>query len=132
MAGSGCNYTIARNWTAVDSCGNVGAIHQVINVVPPPLPVILNLPPDTITIACNETTTLAPGNLQYSNIQSGLCLIAGSMSPTILGTTDECGGILTIVWDTSLICGITLSHSQIVIVTPSSQAAFINPLQISY
>ena len=126
VTSSGCSYTITRNWSAGDECGNNTSMTQTIHVTPPSTPVIINPPPDTITITCNDAPSFQPGNLQYSNSESGLCLLEGSMAPTLNGSFNECGGVLTVVWDTSLVCGVSFSHTQTVFVQPLTEPVFIN------
>ena len=97
---------------------------QVITVVPPATPTITNPPADTITISCAQALTFNPGNLNYTNNESGLCLLQGSIVPVIDGTFDECGGTFSVVWSVSLNCGMTIGFTQVVMVEPSLQAVF--------
>ena len=53
--------------------------------------------PPSMTITCAEipTTTL---DLNYDNGESGACQISGTVSPTVTGSADLCGGEITYEW----------------------------------
>ncbi|MEO0776904.1 MAG: discoidin domain-containing protein, partial [Bacteroidota bacterium] len=57
-AGSGCDYTILRMWTAEDECGNVDTVLQTIQVVDTLAPLLLNFPNDT-TVHCTAVPDTA-------------------------------------------------------------------------
>ena len=54
------SYTVMREWTAVDNCGNTATAVQAITVIDPTGPTFANVPP-AVTIACSQTMpTSAP------------------------------------------------------------------------
>ncbi len=84
-------------------------------------------PPADITLTCEELATTIPETLSYFNNQSGACEISGSVSATVTGAQNSCGGLVTYNWEFTDECGRFISHTQVVTVEPVSIAAFVNP-----
>ncbi|WP_235298837.1 HYR-like domain-containing protein [Portibacter marinus] len=101
-----CGGTIEANWTYTDSCGNPITFDQTITVLPAPIPDFIDAPND-LSITCNEAQSFTPTDLQYSNGESGVCEISGTVSGTLNGSLETCGDIATIVWTLNTACGDT-------------------------
>ena len=120
-----CGGSITYSWTFTDTCGNTITHDQTITVEPADPPTFTN-PPADLTVDCNNIPSGAP-DLGYTNNGTGSCLIEGTVSPTISGSADICGGTITNKWTFTDPCGKTITHEQTITVTPAPQAAFVNP-----
>ena len=65
--------------------------------------------------------------MDYSNNESGVCLIEGSQPAVQSGNFDECGGTVQFIWEFTDNCNRTIQHIQNVTVEPAPEAFFINP-----
>ena len=120
-----CGGIITNEWEFVDQCGRIINHTQTITVDPAPPAVFDNLPAD-MTVTC--TNVPASGNsLSYSNGESGICEISGSVAPIQSGSFDQCGGQITYTWTFTDDCNRVITHSQILTVEPAENPAFINP-----
>ena len=101
QTGSGtCSYTLLRQWTVTDDCGNSTIAQQTIHVVDNTLPVLAGIPAD-ITVSCGNLPT-APTVTASDNCDSNVEILfketpvtAGSgcqlsITRTWLAT-DDCG-----------------------------------------
>src|SRR5690606_4510246 len=86
---------------------------QTITVEPAPAPAFVTLPVDE-TIECNEAAgyVAALTALAYTNGETDACEISGTVQPMIVEDWDECGGTITITWDTVVVCDYPLTHVQ--------------------
>lgn len=118
--------TLTRTWEFTDSCGNVGTHIQTFTVDPIAAPVFSN-PPADITVDCNNIPVNF-NDLTYDNGASDpACQIMGNAAPVINGPLDICSGSATINWTYTDTCGRTISHDQIITITPPSEPSFVNP-----
>ena len=80
------------------------------------------------TLSCADAITYQadPATLGYSNGGLGGCLIEGTVTGTITGSFDECGGALTQTWTFTDNCGRIITHTQNITVEPAPQAQWIN------
>jgi hypothetical protein len=88
-----CGGSFTESWSFTDACGRTITASRIITVEPAPEAAFE--PADDITITCEEAATLAGSELAYSNGEAGACLIAGTVTGTLDGSYDECGGSFT-------------------------------------
>ena len=122
-----CGSTITKMWTFTDVCNRTINHTQTITINPSAAPQFVNPPPAAITLACDAFPTFTPQPLSYTNNDTGGCLIAGSVPPTVTGMAGQCGGSLTLFWTFTDACNRTITHTQVVTVTSSTPPVFINP-----
>ena len=120
-----CGSTIEYTWDFTDMCGNTITHTQMLIIEAAEEPIFSN-PPGDLTLTCNDIIP-PPEALNYSNGQSGLCLIEGSVMPTVVGAFDPCGSTITYTWIFSDPCGTNLMHTQTITVDPAQVPNFINP-----
>jgi hypothetical protein len=120
-----CGGTITRVWTFTDACNRTITHTQVITVTPVPIAAFQN-PPASINITCDQIPTTHP-DLNYTNGGTGACGIIGTVSPVVTGSADLCGGAITRTWSYTDACNRTITHTQIITVTPVPIMAFVNP-----
>ncbi len=117
--------TITRTWMVKDSCNNTDSHVQTITIQGSPIPTWTN-PLANQTIICADIPTTHP-DLAYTNNKSGGCQIAGTVAPVVTGSADLCGGAITRTWSFTDFCGRTITHAQVLTVTPVAQANWVNP-----
>jgi hypothetical protein len=117
-----CGGSFTESWSFTDACGRTITASRVITVQPAPVAVFD--PADDITITCEEAASLAGSELAYSNGEAGACLIAGTVTGTLDGSYDECGGSFTESWSFTDACGRTITASRIITVQPAPEASF--------
>jgi hypothetical protein len=117
-----CGGSFTESWSFTDACGRTITASRVITVQPAPVAVFD--PADDITITCEEAASLAGSELAYSNGEAGACLIAGTVTGTLDGSYDECGGSFTEAWTFIDACGRTIEASRTITVEPAPEAAF--------
>jgi len=116
---------VVRTWTAIDNCENETNYTQTITILPINEASFIQTPENT-TISCTEE--IPEGiNLEYSNSQSGSCLINGSAIPTVVIDTTICGGTITYSWEFTDECERTITHQQVVTLDPPPTPQFIDP-----
>lgn len=120
-----CGSTITYEWDYTDMCGNNLNHIQTIEILPAEDPEFIN-PPASITIDCDGVIPDAI-DLEYSNGDSGTCLDEGFITPTVDGSFEQCGTIITYEWDYTNSCNVNINHVQTIEILPSLQASFINP-----
>ena len=104
----GCDGTITRTWTAIDSSGNSVSATQVITLVDTTAPQFVNLPED-ITVLCGNIPT--PASIEATDFCDTDVDIM--MSQFGYNGTD-CSGVLNRVWTAIDDCGNATSHTQLV------------------
>ena len=79
-------------------------------------------PPSDLTVSCSDTSSyLAP--LSYWDGTA----VLGTVTPTVSGSRDACGGLLEVVWSVALASGQSLAHVINVTVDPGMPIAWIDP-----
>ncbi|HLF63580.1 MAG TPA: hypothetical protein VI603_07500, partial [Saprospiraceae bacterium] len=109
--GMPCSETVIRTYQVMDVCGNTSECVQLITILPPSAPVFLNPPGDT-TITCADAAVYVATTLSYTNNEIDSCEISGMVQPVVDEQWDECGGTITITWDTTVICSYPLIYVQ--------------------
>ncbi|MFT7450952.1 MAG: hypothetical protein ACI9VN_001673, partial [Patescibacteria group bacterium] len=117
--------SITRTWEYTDVCGNQVVYTQLISADPTTAPTFTN-PPADIMVTCDNIPTNAP-DLDYTNNDAGACLIAGTVTPSVSGSADVCGGTLTYTWTNTDACNNTITHTQNITVTPAQPPVFVTP-----
>ncbi len=121
-----CGGTISFTWTFTDICNNTITHIQNYIVDPAPLASFIGNLPQDLTVDCDNVPGI-PSPLQYTNNESGICLIAGFAQASQSGSYNECGGLIVFLWEFTDDCGRTISHTQNINVNPAPPAAFLNP-----
>ena len=111
-------------WTYTDLCGRTKVDTQVVTINPIPEAHFVN-PPANITVSCDNIPT-STVNLTVTNNDTN-CPINASVVPTVTGSANNCGGIITYHWQYTDVCSRIINHSQNVTVTQMPQAQFVNP-----
>src|SRR5690606_22535275 len=106
-------------------CSRTITEQQIITIEPAPIAAWVNAPAD-ITLTCDQATTFAASDLDYTNNGLGGCLIEGTETGVISGTFDECGGTLTQDWSFTDDCSRTITEQQIITIEPAPIAAWVN------
>ncbi len=119
-----CGGTLTYTWQFMDDCGRNLVHIQNITVEPAAQASFDNLPQD-MNVSCAEAIT-PPGDLDYTNSETGICEISGSVSPTQNGSLDACGGEIAYTWSFTDRCDRTIEHTQTFTVSPAPEASFIN------
>lgn len=119
-----CGGTIDNTWSFTDECGRLLEYTQTITVEPTPVAAFIDIPANT-TVACGADAT-NPGNLSYTNGESGGCLISGEVAPTQTGSYTACGGNIQFTWDFTDECNRPIQAVQTIVVDPAPAAEFIN------
>jgi hypothetical protein len=115
-----CGGTLRSDWTYTDACNSITAV-QTITVQPAPPPVFDPVTDQTIT--CAQADVFAATNLNYTNSETGSCLISGSVLGVVTGTFDECGGTLTQTWTYTDACN-SITAVQTITVQPAPPPVF--------
>jgi len=121
-----CGGSVTYTWDFTDVCGNTISHTQVISVDPVPAPDWVD-PPANETLTCDDLPLPTPPDLEYTNGETGDCEISGTVSPTVDGSVDFCGGAVTYTWDFMDICGNSISHTQMITVDPVPEPDWVDP-----
>lgn len=120
-----CGGEITYAWQFTDDCGRILEHQQIITVEPASEPAFIN-PPADVTIGCDEIPP-SPPSLDYTNNETGVCMIEGSQAPTVIDNSNSCGGSITYTWEFTDPCGRLISETQLVSITEAPIASFIDP-----
>src|SRR5258706_13766787 len=64
--------------------------------------------------------------LRYTNNETASCEISGTVQPVIVEAWDECGGTITITWDTTVTCNYGLNFFYNDTATPEIYTLFLH------
>jgi len=117
---------LTATWTFTDQCGTTITHTQTVTVEPIEPPSFTN-PPGDETLNCAEFPNFTFTDLSYANTGTGACAVMGSVSPTVTGDADICGGELVGTWEFTDQCGTTITHTQTITVEPIDPPAFVDP-----
>ncbi len=116
-----CGGIYTETWTYTDDCGRTITVSRIITVEPA---AVAEFAPTTdISIACGSAPPV-PSDLAYTNGASGACEISGSVTGTLNGGHDECGGLYEETWTYTDDCGRVVFASRIITVEPAPLAVF--------
>ena len=112
-------YTIVREWTAVDNCGNTATASQVITVIDAKSPVFASVPP-AVTVSCGQ------GMPTSKPVATDDCDKKVDIAETQETLQGPCPDSYTVVrtWTASDNCGNTARASQLVTVLDNSAPRF--------
>ena len=116
-----CGGSYLESWTFTDDCSRTITASRTITVDPAPMAVFAAT--SNTTIACGSAPP-TPTSLAYTNSASGACIISGSVTSTISGSHDECGGSYTESWTFTDDCSRTITASRTITVGPAPVAVF--------
>lgn len=114
------NYTIIRNWTAVDVCDNQSVITQTVSVVDTTIPVFITSLDPVVYSDCETlptaTTVVAEDNSGAVTITFEEVTEAGDCASTSKiirkwTAVDSCGNVAYLTQDIFLSCGITIYNA---------------------
>jgi len=109
--GGGCSFTIQRNWTATDVCGNSASISQYIFVNDTQSPVFTS-PPQNTTADCETGASPAEDILVEDNCAENIEI---NFQEESMNTV--CGEFITRTWTATDNCGNQAIHEQTIEVT---------------
>lgn len=113
-----CGGIASISWAGLDQCGNALSHIQNITILPSPPASFINLPPENITLRCDQVQIQSP-DLVYTNNADPDCLISGSAPPLVTGSYDACGGLIQYTWQFVDACGRSIVYNQNITVLPS-------------
>ncbi len=79
-----CGGSISYSWQFTDICGRTISHTQTITVNPTAVAAFVN-PPGPATLTCDEVESGNIPNLDYTNSESGICEISGSVPGSLIG-----------------------------------------------
>ncbi|MBK9736805.1 MAG: hypothetical protein IPO92_18330 [Saprospiraceae bacterium] len=120
-----CGGTINVSWAGQDACNRPVSYNQIIIVQPASAPSFIGPLPQDITVACSDLSSYSIP-LNYSNGETGTCLLSGSITGVLNQPVSICGGQVMVTWSGTDQCGNVLSHIQNITVQEAAQAAFVN------
>ncbi len=120
-----CGGEILFTWEFTDECMRVIQHVQTIVVEPASQASFIDMPAD-ITVSCADFNSTPP-LLSYSNNESDLCEISGSVPGAVIGNPNPCGVDVTYRWEFIDDCGRTITYNQLVTIEEAPEASFINP-----
>jgi hypothetical protein len=103
----GCPYTITRNWTATDDCGNSATATQILTVIDITNPTLHGVPAD-MTLECDQ---MAPEAVVSATDNCDEDMIISLNAAT---TIFDCGSTMTRTWSVTDDCGNTTSATQVI------------------
>lgn len=108
-AGSGCQNSIIRTWTATDGCGNTSQATQTIDFIDNQGPQFDSVPEDVV-LSCGEEIPAAPEMTATDNCTADPEVVFSE------NTTEECGATFTIerTWTATDDCGNSTVVTQLV------------------
>src|SRR5258707_3783336 len=110
-----CGGTITITWDATVTC-NYGLNYvQTISLRRRPASWFWRDWNSTV-ILCEDAASYvaAVTVLAYTNNETASCEISGTVQPVIVEAWDECGGTITITWDTTVTCNYGLDRKSVV------------------
>lgn len=124
-AGTGCNRTLNRTWTATDNCGNTVTASQTIALSDTEAPVLVGVLPQNLTLSCLEPIPAAATLTATDNCDDSVAVV---LQVTQVGT--GCDYALTRTWTATDACGNSVVHTQVITVsdTSSLHIVFTEPL----
>ena len=120
-----CIGTVTYTWTVSDPCNRTITHVQVYTINPPEEVAFIN-PPVNMNITCDEIPVGPAPSLAFSNGETGSCQIDGSVSASLDENITNCSGTLTYTWTYTDLCNRTISHTQVLTLTPPDEAVFVN------
>ncbi len=123
-------YTIFRNWTLTDECGNATTAVQIISVQDTHGPVFTA--PEDMTVSCDSDT--APGEIKLdANDDCAEGGITSAYEDELIVSEGGCSGSYTInrTWSATDPCGNTTTQVQVITVVDEMAPSFTPPADLT-
>jgi hypothetical protein len=117
--GTDCPYMIKRVWSAMDDCGNMTEIAQIITVIDNDAPVFDNLPSE-ISLSCEDVEGYMPTATDACSSNVIVSIISEENVP------GNCGGDIIRTYLATDICGNAATAVQTIHVTDNEAPVFSN------
>lgn len=116
--------TISYTWEFTDECDRtIMQTHEtMVEAIPDPT-FTLDMTP---SISCDEAEAYIPETIDYSNGQTGTCLVEGSATGVIVGDVPTCGGSFEVNFEIPNGCGDLMTVTQTVTVVTPAMPTFID------
>ncbi|WPV64678.1 gliding motility-associated C-terminal domain-containing protein [Chitinophaga sp. LS1] len=123
ISGSSCTntYQITRTWTAIDACGNISALKQIITVVDTTKPVFSVMLRDT-TVNCDQVPAVA--SVTATDNCTANVTVSVNQTKVFLSTTCASNYSLTRTWTATDGCGNTATMKQVITVQDTTRPVF--------
>jgi len=121
-----CGKVITYNWDDTDRCGRTLTYTQVVTVLPPPVPTLVNPPVYNTPLSCADAELFNAPDLDYSN--NSPCAIVGTIRPVVNKNFTACGGNIQITWNESDRCGNIINYTQVIVVQRSAEPVLTTPV----
>ena len=116
---------VTYTWEFTDQCGRTINHTQTVTAEPIAPPAFIDPPADE-TLSCDSKPDQGDGPaLSYTNGGTDDCEIAGEVAPVEDYNVNECGGEIIYTWEFIDDCGITITHTQTIVVEPAPQATIL-------
>jgi hypothetical protein len=122
-----CGGTLQDVWVFTDACGRTISASRLITLLPAPAATFSSLPPN-VTVSCEDVYNVNTV-LNYTNEESGICAITGSISPVESGSFNACGGQLFYTWTFTDLCNRSITHTMTMTIEPAPDPDFVDPPQ---
>ena len=106
-----CGAVIEYFWEYTDNCSNLIEHTQTITIDPAPEAAFIN-PPADVTFSCEEFDNFDFIDLDYTNSDSGDCLIEGVITPVITDNANGCDGTIEAFYEYEDDCQRVITHTQ--------------------
>ncbi|MCC6462357.1 MAG: SprB repeat-containing protein, partial [Saprospiraceae bacterium] len=118
------NYTITRTWTAVDNCGNITQVTQILTVEDNVAPELQGLP-DNLTVACDQIPP--PTNLSATDNcdPAPEVTLDEQSTQTNDGTCSDLNYTIVRTWTALDNCGNEVSATQTIVVEDTEAPEFL-------
>jgi len=112
---------VIRTWSYSDVCGNQLFYSQRISYAEVSDVEFLGSLPEDITVNCMEILPDMEPLLYSNNADQENCLIEGEIEGIQIGTQDDCNAeSVSRIWEISIPCGNTISHTQLITLVKDS------------
>ncbi len=120
------SYSVTRNWTATDACGNVDTASQTINVQDITDPYFISDLPEDIALSCDEVPS--PEELEADDACS--TNVSVGVSDQIITDDSACAGEYIIIrtWTATDECFNSITHTQTITIYDNTPPNLVTPL----
>src|SRR5258706_3332682 len=92
-----------------------------------PAPWLVSTPNDTTILCADAASYVAAVTVfSYRNNATLVSERRGAVWSVVVEAWDECGGTITITWDTTVTCNYGLNYVQTITVTPAPAPSFVS------
>ncbi len=119
-----CGGTLQDVWVFTDPCGRTISASRLITLLPAPPASFTSLPAN-VTVSCADVYNVNTV-LNYTNGQTGVCEISGTISPVESGSFDACGGQMFYTWSFTDLCNRSITHTMSMTIEPASDPDWVD------